>query len=182
MAFERAANDPTAAPTEMMPRFAFRNERNDSDAISTAAISCVTHGSGGNRDNNVCTKNPISKEADMSIQRSLIAFAAVFAASTSAGYAGPCSQDIARLQAAMDAKVRAAATAGPVAPEGTAATMHRQPTPRSMATAESELGGLSPDQVKAARAAMARARAADSANDESACKQAIADAEGVLGQ
>jgi hypothetical protein len=46
MAFERAANDPTAAPTEMMPRFAFRNERNDSDAISTAAISCVTHGSG----------------------------------------------------------------------------------------------------------------------------------------
>src|SRR5262249_15825672 len=118
----------------------------------------------------------------MSIQRSLIAFAAVFAASTSAGYAGPCSQDIARLQAAMDAKVRAAATAGPVAREGTAATMHRQPTPRSMATAESELGGLSPDQVKAARAAMARARAADSANDESACKQAIADAQGVLGQ
>src|SRR5499427_10544333 len=118
----------------------------------------------------------------MSIQRSLIASAAVFAASTSAGYAGPCSQDIARLQAAMDAKVRAAATAGPVAPEGTAATMHRQPTPRSMATAESELGGLSPDQMKAARAAMARARAADSANDESACKQAIADAEGVLGQ
>jgi hypothetical protein len=51
-----------------------------------------------------------------------------------------------------------------------------------MATAESELGGLSPDQVKAARAAMARARAADSANDESACKQAIVDAEGVLGQ
>src|SRR5215813_5754444 len=37
-------------------------------------------------------------------------------------------------------------------------------------------------QVKAARAAMARARAPDSANDESACKQAIADAEGVLGQ
>jgi hypothetical protein len=41
-----ADNDRTAAPTEMMPRFAFRNERNDSDAISTAAISCVTHGSG----------------------------------------------------------------------------------------------------------------------------------------
>src|SRR5262252_4246718 len=46
MAFERAANDRTAAPTEMMPRFAFRNERNDSDAISTAAISCGTHRSG----------------------------------------------------------------------------------------------------------------------------------------
>jgi hypothetical protein len=118
----------------------------------------------------------------MSIQRSLIAFAAVFAASTSAGYAGPCSQDIARLQAARDAKLAAAVAAGPSAHEGTAATMHRQPTPRSVATAESELGGLSPDQVKAAVAAMARAREADSANDESACKQAIADAERVLGQ
>jgi hypothetical protein len=118
----------------------------------------------------------------MSIQRSLMAFAAVFAASTSAGYAGPCSQDIARLQAAMDAKLRAVTAAGPPAPESTAATMHRQPTPRSIATAESELGGLSPDQVKAAVSAMARAREADSANDESACKQAIAEAERVLGQ
>jgi hypothetical protein len=108
----------------------------------------------------------------MSIQRLLIAFAAVFAASTSAGYAGPCSQDIARLQAAMDAKLRAVTAAGPRAPESSAATMYRQPTPRSIATAESELGGLSPDQVKAAVSAMARAREADSANDESACKQA----------
>jgi len=81
----------------------------------------------------------------MSIQRSLIALAAV-AASTSAGYAGPCSQDIARLQAARDAKLAAAVAAGPSAHEGTAATMHRQPTPRSIATAESELGGLSPEQ------------------------------------
>jgi len=45
----------------------------------------------------------------MSIQRSLIAFATVFAASTSACYAGPCSQDIARLAAAWDAKLAAAA-------------------------------------------------------------------------
>src|SRR5262252_8887030 len=118
----------------------------------------------------------------MNIQRSLIAFAAVLATSTTAGYAGPCSQDIGRLQAAIDAKLRTVAAAGPSAPESTAATMHRQPTPRSMATAESELGRLSPDQEKAAVSAMARARDADSANDESACKQAIGDAERVLGQ
>src|SRR6516164_4166124 len=107
----------------------------------------------------------------MSIQRLLIAFAAVFAASISASYAGPCSQDIARLQAAMDAKLRAVTAAGPRALESTAATMHRQPSPRSIATAESELGGLSPDQVKAAvalsslalSAARARARAATAA-------------------
>ena len=118
----------------------------------------------------------------MSIQRSLIAFAAVFAASTSAGYAGPCSQDIARLQAAMDAKLRPVTAAGPPAPESTAATMHRQPTPRSIATAESEVGGFSLEQAKAFAAAMARAREADSASDESACKQAVADVERVLGQ
>ena len=93
----------------------------------------------------------------MSIQRSLIAFAVAFAASTSACYAGPCSQDIARLQAAWNAKVVAAFTAG---------------------TAESDR--WTPEQAKAFTAAMARAREADSANDESACKQAVADAEGAL--
>ena len=118
----------------------------------------------------------------MSIWRSLIAFAAVFAVSTSAGYAGPCSQDIAGLQAAGDAKLAAAVTAGPSAREGTAATMHRQPTPRSIATAESEVGGFSLEQGKAFAAAMARAREADGASDESACKQALADAERVLGK
>jgi len=107
----------------------------------------------------------------MSIQRSLIAFAAVFAASTSACYAGPCSQDIARLQAAGDAKLAAAAAAGPSAPESSAARMRRQPTPRSIATAESEVGGFSLEQGKAFAAAMARAREADSASDESACKR-----------
>ena len=115
----------------------------------------------------------------MSIHLSLIAFAAVFAASTSAGYAGPCSQDIARLQAVMDAKLRAVTAAGPRAPESTAATMHRQPTPRSIATAE---GAFSQEQVKVFEANMARAREADSANDENACKQAIADAERIFDQ
>jgi hypothetical protein len=91
----------------------------------------------------------------MTIQRSPIAFA-IFAASISAGYAGPCSQEIAT--AAVSS-----------ARESTAATMHRQPTPHSIATGESELGDLSPEQVTAVTALMARAREADSAGDESAC-------------
>ena len=118
----------------------------------------------------------------MNIQLSLIAFAAVFAASISAGYAGPCSQDIARLQAAGDAKLAAAARTGPHAPESTEAKLHRQPTPRSIATAESEVGGFSLEQGKAFAGAMARAREADSASDESACKQAVGDAERVVGK
>ena len=118
----------------------------------------------------------------MSIHRSLIAFVAVFAASTSACYSGPCSQDIARLQAAADAKLAAAVAAGPSAPESGEARMHHQPTPRSIATAESEVGGFSPEQQKAFAAAITRAREADNASDESACKQAVADVERILGK
>jgi len=115
----------------------------------------------------------------MTIQRSLLA-CAMFAASISAGSAGPCSQEIARLQAAIDAKLAAAGAAGPSARESTAATMHRQPTPQSIATAESELGDISPEQVMAAAALMARAREADSAGDASACNQALTDAQRAL--
>ena len=115
----------------------------------------------------------------MTIQRSLIA-CAMFAASISAGYAGPCSQEIARLQVAIDAKIAAATAAGSSARESTAATMHRQPSPHSVATAESELGDVSPEQVTAVTAIMARAREADSAGDESACNQALADAQRAL--
>ena len=118
----------------------------------------------------------------MSTHQSLIAFVAVFAASTSACYAGPCSQDIARLQAAGNAKLAAAVSAGPSAPESGEAKMHRQPTPRSIATAESEVGGISQEQREAFAAAMTRAREADYASDESACKQAVADVERILGK
>jgi uncharacterized iron-regulated membrane protein len=118
----------------------------------------------------------------MSIHRSLIAFVAVFAALTSAGYAGPCFEDIARLQAAGDAKLAAAVTAGPSAPESREARMHHQPTPRSIVTAEREVGGLPLEQANAFDAAMTRAREADNASDESACKQAVAEVERILGK
>jgi hypothetical protein len=86
------------------------------------------------------------------------------------------------LQAAANAKLSAAVTAGPSAAESGAAKMHRQPTPRSIGTAESEVGGLSPEQRKAFAAAMTRAREADNASDESTCKQAVADVESILGK
>ena len=75
------------------------------------------------------------------------------------------------MQAAGNAKLAAAVSAGPSAPR-----------PRSIATAESELGGFSLEQGKAFAAAMARAREADNASDESACKQAVADVERILGK
>jgi hypothetical protein len=86
------------------------------------------------------------------------------------------------LQAAGDAKLAAVVAAGPSAPESGEAMMHHQPTPRSIATEESEVGGLSPEQQKAFAAAITRAREADNASDESACKHAVADAERLLGK
>jgi hypothetical protein len=117
----------------------------------------------------------------MNIQRLLVAGAAALVASTSASYAGPCSHEIDRMQAAIDARLEAKAAAGPAARESTAATMNRQPTPGSIAAAEARLGEVSPQTIEAVAAAMARARQADSAGDKSACEQALADVQRAIG-
>ena len=101
--------------------------------------------------------------------------------SISTSYAGPCSNDIGRMQNRIDAALEAKAAAGPTAREGVGAGMSDQPTPRSIAAAEEKLGDVSPKTVEAVRQAMLRARAADSAGDRSACEQALADAQRALG-
>ena len=107
--------------------------------------------------------------------------AIAFAASMSASYAGPCSDQIDNMQARIDAKLEAKAAAGPTAREGAGAGMSDQPTPRSMATAEERLGEISAQTVDAVRQAMLRARAADSAGDKNACEQALADVRRAIG-
>ena len=111
----------------------------------------------------------------------LVACAAALAASMPASYAGPCSHEIDRVQAEIDARLETKAAAGPSARESTAATMHRQPTPGSIAAAEVRLGDVSPQKVEAVLAAMARAREADQAGHQSACEQALADVQRALG-
>src|SRR5262249_22232877 len=107
--------------------------------------------------------------------------AAALAASVSASYAGPCSQDIDHMQARVDARLDALAAAGPAARESTAATMHRQPTPGSIAAAESRLGDMSSSTAEVLKAAMARAREADGAGDKAACEQALSDVQRAIG-
>jgi hypothetical protein len=102
-------------------------------------------------------------------------------APVSASYAGPCFDDIGRMQGLIDAKLEAKAAAGPSAREGVRAGMSDQPTPRSMATVEERLGEISPQTVNAVAQAMARARAADAAGDKSACEKALAEAQSALG-
>jgi hypothetical protein len=116
----------------------------------------------------------------MSIQRSLAVCVVALAASISASFASPCSQEIDRVQATIDAKLEAQAAAGRPARESTAATMHRQPTPGSIAAAEVNLGDISPEKIQAVETLMTRARDADRANDPSACEQALAEVQRIL--
>ena len=118
----------------------------------------------------------------MRIRQSLIACAAALVASMSASYAGPCSEDIVRFRAEIEAKQDANATVGPAAPESTAATTHRQPTPESIGAAESRLGEVSPEKLQAVWGAVERASEADRADDRIGCSAALADARRAFGQ
>jgi len=105
--------------------------------------------------------------------------AAVLCLITLPSHAGPCSSEIDRLQPLLDAKIAATAQAGQAAPEGDAALLHRQPTPGSIAGAESKLGEGA--QLDRAVAALARAREADGAGHRLVCEQAVADTLRALG-
>ena len=111
----------------------------------------------------------------------ILAFGAIaFVTLVSPSYAGPCSDDIAKMQARIDAKVHAMAAAGPTGRQVGAST-HVQPTPRSIGDAEAKLGEVSAETVTAVRQAMLRARAADNAGDKNACEQALAEVQQAIG-
>ena len=108
--------------------------------------------------------------------QSPIACGAALVVSISVSYAGPCSQEIDRFRAEIDAKQQSNAAAGAFAPESTAATAHRQPTQRSVGDAETQLGEVSPEKLRAVMSAVDRASEADRAGDKIACEAAVADA------
>jgi hypothetical protein len=118
----------------------------------------------------------------MIIHRLPMLSAVVLAASISATFAGPCSDEIDRVHARVDAKLEAVAGSGPSAPESAAALRSRQPTPGSIAAAESRLGDISSGTAAALRAAMLRAREADRAGDANACEQALAEVRRAIGE
>lgn len=110
----------------------------------------------------------------------LSAFALVLSLSPS--HAGPCTKQLDRMQARIDAKVEAIAAVGPFMRQGTFAGMDDQPTPRSIAAAEATRGEISWQTMDTVRQAMARARAADAAGDGRACRTALADVQRVIGR
>jgi hypothetical protein len=100
-------------------------------------------------------------------------------ASVTASHAGPCTAQIEAVQAQVDARLAAIAVTGPAARESTAALLHREPTPGSIARAEQSLG--EGDSITKALSALERAREADRGGNEGVCEQALAEARRAIG-
>jgi hypothetical protein len=80
----------------------------------------------------------------------------------------------------INTKLAAVVQTGPTVLQSSEARLHRQPTPSSIAAAESRVGTLSAQSVEAVDAAMAHARAADHDGDGSACEQALAEVQRLI--
>jgi hypothetical protein len=83
--------------------------------------------------------------------------------SAGSSYSGPCEQQILDVRDAAKEWMNAIAAAGPAGNESTVAKLHRQPTPKSVAQAEEQLGELSDKDAEAYHQAMERAMTADKA-------------------
>jgi hypothetical protein len=84
------------------------------------------------------------------------------------------------MEARVDARLQVKAGDGPTLPENREALLHRQPTPGSIAAAESRLSTASPQRVDAIIRGMARVREADRTGDLNACRRALSDMESLL--
>jgi hypothetical protein len=97
-------------------------------------------------------------------------------------HAGPCTDRIYQTDIAVEKLLDAAAAQGQPAVESTFATMHRQPTPRTVAGAEVRAGDLTPAQTQAIMDSMEVAHKADDAGDQAGCEKALGEAQNILNQ
>src|SRR5579872_1229168 len=95
-------------------------------------------------------------------------------------YAGPCSDRIYQTDLEVAKLLDSAAAQGRTARQSAFATMHRQPTPGSVASAEQQAGALSTDEVQAITEAMDEARHADDEGDGDGCEKALSDVNRIL--
>jgi hypothetical protein len=97
-----------------------------------------------------------------------------------AAHAGPCTDRIYQTDLAVSKVLDSAAAQGRPAAESTFATMHRQPTPGTVASAEAKVGDLSPADFEAITKDMDEARNADDAGDRDGCEKALSDVDRML--
>jgi hypothetical protein len=95
-------------------------------------------------------------------------------------HAGPCTDRIYQTDLAVAKLLDVAAAQGRTAAESTFATMHRQPTPGTVASAEAKVGDLSPADFEAITKDMDEARNADDADDRAGCEKALGAVDRIL--
>jgi hypothetical protein len=95
-------------------------------------------------------------------------------------HAGPCTDRIYQTDLDVAKLLDLAAAQGAPAPESTFATMHRQPTAGSIATAEQDAGDLTSEEAQAITEAMDEARHADDQGDRAGCEKALDDVDRML--
>lgn len=95
-------------------------------------------------------------------------------------HAGPCTDRIYETDLTVAKLLGAAAAEGGPAPESSFATMHRQPTPGTIASAERHAGDLTADELQAVTEAMDTARHADDEGDDDGCEQALNQVDSML--
>ncbi len=117
----------------------------------------------------------IVRHAILSAGMTLVLFAAP-------AHAGPCTDRIYQTDLAVAKLLDVAAAQGRPAPESTFATMHRQPTPSTIASAEAKAGDLSAADFQAITEDMDQARSADDAGDRVACEKALGAVDRILGR
>jgi hypothetical protein len=94
--------------------------------------------------------------------------------------AGPCTDRIYQTDLDVAKLLDSAAAQGRPATESTFATMHRQPTPGSIASAEQQAGDLTSEEAQAVTEAMDEARHADDEGDRAGCEKALGDVDRIL--
>jgi hypothetical protein len=95
-------------------------------------------------------------------------------------YAGPCTDGIYQTDLDVAKLLDSAAAQGRPAPQTAFATMHRQPTPGSIASAEQQAGDLTTEEAQAVTEAMDEARHADDAGDREGCERALSNVDRML--
>jgi hypothetical protein len=116
----------------------------------------------------------------MFVRQATAAGGMVLVLGAASAHAGPCTQRIYQTDLDVAKLLHSAASQGGTAPQSTFATMHRQPTPGSIATAEQQVGDLSSEEVQAITEAMDEARHADDAGDRDGCEKALSDVDRIL--
>jgi hypothetical protein len=95
-------------------------------------------------------------------------------------HAGPCTDRIYQSDLEVERLLDTAAASGKPAAQSTFATLHRQPTPGTVASAEEKAGALSSAQVEAITKKLDAARDADDRGDRAACEVALGEADRML--